>query len=143
MSTADVVNIKSAYDKMLEDGSAFKEVDMSQNTAPNLTMAEHGLGDKVNESQPRQQPPQKQIDNDSFIDDNTDFSHHDSVVEQRMSSLRNKMKGGGISTKKSRARENKEIIALKKRVSKLEEALILVMETHEQLIGDLNAKYNE
>ncbi len=130
MSTDEIVKIKGAYEKMLEDGSAFKEVDMTMISEPDVGAAEGGLGDKINETKPTPSGPVK--DPDSFIDDNTDFSQHDSVIEQKMTSLRNKM--SGVKSKKVRDTESKRIAILERKVQELEEALMLVMETHEQLI---------
>jgi predicted nucleic acid-binding Zn-ribbon protein len=127
MSTDDVIRIKSAYEKMLEDGTAFKEVDMSMMTEPNVEQIT-GLGEEVVVPKERKQ----EQDPDRFIDEHTDFSHLDNAMEQRMNSLRAKM--GGVKSKKVRENESREIALLKKRVEKLEEALMLVMETHEKLL---------
>jgi len=131
MSKEDVKNIRSAYEKMLEDGSANKKVDMSMLVEPDVTTIE-GLGDQI--EKPVQQQPKEEVNDDT---DYTDYSEHDNYMEQRINSLRKKMNekkgiktGGTLKTKTSR-----EIDALKKRVEKLEEALMLVMETHENLIG--------
>lgn len=134
MSVEDVKNIRSAYERMLQDGSAFKEVDMSMMTEPNVAMAEgKGLGDRVQETaQPRQgrdTPPEE-------YEHHTDYTEHDSYVQQRIDRLRAKMKGGGrVNESGGVSNTSKEIVKLKKRVEKLEEALMLVMETHEKLLG--------
>ena len=124
MSTNDVINIKSAYEKMLEDGSANRKVDMSMVVEPDVGTAE-GLGDKVNETAQPRQPEQEQ-------DNHTDYTEHDSHIQGRIDSLRTKM--NGVKSKKVRNNEAREIASLKKRVEKLEEALMLVMETHEKLL---------
>lgn len=109
---------KDAYSKMLEDGSAFKEVDMSMHTEPNLAEAQgvgRGLGDKKKSNE------------------HTDYTKFDNHMEERMQSLRDKM--NGKSTVKTNVDESKEILLLKKRIKKIEEALILIMKTHEELLG--------
>jgi predicted nucleic acid-binding Zn-ribbon protein len=125
MSKEENRGMIDAYQKMLQNGSAFKEVDMRMDEAPSLGMAERGLGDAVDTRVVEQEQEQEQ----NF----TDYSEHDSVMQERINSLRNKMNGGG-GTRNSGSPQQ-ELISLKKRVAKLEEALMLIMETHEKLIG--------
>ena len=134
MSVKDVKNIRSAYERMLEDGTAFKQVDMSMMVEPDVSMAEGGLGDRIEETaQPRQgrdTPPEE------YDHNYTDYTEHDEYIQGRINRLRAKMSGrkginensGGVSN------TAKEIKALKKRIDRLEEALMVVMETHERLL---------
>lgn len=128
MSREDNRKYMNAYEKMLKDGSAFKQIDMQMSESPSVGDLERGdsapLGNKVNE---------RRNDNQIVDDNDGDYSEFDSVMEQRMNKLRNKAgmsknisSGGGI---------NKEIQILKSKVKKLEEALMLVMETQTKLIG--------
>jgi hypothetical protein len=129
-------NIINAYEQMLKDVSAFKEVDLTMHTEPDLGEA---TGARGGEPIPQiSDNPMGQPINE-YEEDSGNYSEFDSVMEQRMNSLRNKMQG-----KKGGTRGNsggtvtisqKEFISLKTRVKRLEEALTLVMETHEQLLG--------
>lgn len=129
MSVEEVKKIRSAYERMLEDGTAFKEVDMSMVVEPNISMAEgNTLGDKI-EKRPTTSNPEP------VHETYTDYSEHDSYMKQRIDSLRSKMKGGKSTNEGViMSSTKKELIALKKRVKEIEEALMLVMETHERLI---------
>lgn len=122
----------SAYEQMLKDGTAFKEVDMTMHTEPDVAMADGGLGERVDEQDIGTRDRQPVQDENSFIDEHTDFSAHDTEMERRIKSLRNKMKGN--PTNENTGNSNAEIVSLKKRVAKLEEALILIMKTHEKLL---------
>ena len=126
MSVEDNKRTISAYEQMLKDGTAFKEVDMTMHSEPDVSIASGSLGDRINESQPK---------NEIIEDEYTDYSHFDDHMEQRIQSLRNKMKDRGSSSRKTSMNESKEITSLKKRVAKLEEAMMLIMETHEKLLG--------
>ena len=131
MSREENRGMINAYEKMLQDGTAFKEVDLTMHQEPDISVASGNREDT---------PPIQLTDNPlgEVVNENeNDYSEYDSVMEQKMSSLRSKMKSGGgrksggtITTP-----TQKELIALKKRVTQLEEALVLVMETHEQLLG--------
>ena len=133
MSTEDVKKIRSAYEQMLEDGSANKEVDMSMMVEPDVKVAEGGLGDRTETAQPSR--TEKDVVRE---EEHNDYSAHDSYIDQRMSSLKNKLTEKKNSPRVkigALTRANNDIASLKKRVEKLEEALMLVMDTHEQLIG--------
>lgn len=125
-----------AYEKMLKDGSAFKEIDMTQHMEPNVSDAIGGGGSAITKTMGER----TEIENvKEEISPRDNFDEFDSVMEQRIQSLRAKMKGEGREVKKVgrlMTPTQKEILALKKRISKLEEALMIVMETHEQLLGE-------
>lgn len=133
MSVNENKGIISAYEKMLKDGSAFKEIDMAMLTEPSVASAEHGLGDKID-------TPQGMVNGKEFQDqpmgqpmeEDANYTEFDNNMEQRIASLRNKMKGGKSTNENI---GNRELLSLKKRVKRLEEALILVMETHEKILG--------
>jgi hypothetical protein len=127
MSVEDVKKIRNAYEQMLKDGTAFKEVDMSMMVEPDVSMAQGSLGDKIETpSKPKEEPVNER---------NDDYTEHDNYMQQRINSLRAKMKGGGRVNESGNSNMAKEVMALKKRVQKLEEALMLVMETHEKILG--------
>lgn len=135
MSKEDVKKIRSAYESMLEDGSANKKVDMSMVTEPSVENIESGLGDKIEAAQSAMTKK-----DDGIIEEehHNDYTEHDNYIDQRMNSLKTKLsekKGAPRIKIGALTRANQEISSLKKRVEKLEEALMLVMETHEQLIG--------
>ena len=126
MSRKENRGIIDAYQKMLNDGTAFKEVDLTMHSEPDMGLAtgavsDSPLGDRVNEN-----------DRDSNIVEDDGYGEFDSIMEQRMNKLRNK---AGVGGRSSGSGGNSEIISLKKRVKKLEEAIMLVMETQTKLIG--------
>jgi hypothetical protein len=125
MSVEDVVKIKGAYEKMLQDGSAFKKIDMPLVMEPNLAEAEHGLGDKVDNTQLKE--------NNQPQEEEYDWSAVDEAMQRRMNSLKAKM--NDQSTGQLNSSDAKRITMLEKKVAKLEQALMLVMETHERLLG--------
>ena len=131
MSRPENKGMIDAYQQMLEDGSAFKEVDMTMQTEPDLTEAQGAEVIDNTKSEPLGQKV-KSPEHEYF----NDYSEHDSVMEQRIAKLR--QKAGLKSTKKvgKIVSSKQEIKALKKRVALLEEAMQLVMETHEQLLED-------
>lgn len=131
MSVEDVKNIRSAYERMLQDGTAFKEVDMSMMTEPDVTIAKGGLGDKVDSPHPRKRQPEQEQIQERY----DDYTEHDNYVQQRIDRLRAKMNGKRVNESDDVSNTSKEILKLKKRVQKLEEALMLVMETHEKILG--------
>lgn len=120
----------TAYEKMLKNGSAFKKIDMQQITNQMYNQAESGtggmdmpLGDPVTEES-----------HSGLEEDHTDWSAVDAAMEKRMNALKEKMNNGGKKTKKP-LNESQEIAKLKKRIERLEEALMVIMETQEKLIG--------
>jgi hypothetical protein len=139
MSKEENRKMISAYEKMLQDGRAFKEVDMTMHTQPDLGEAT-GSRETRTETQTHHisdnpmGEPLEEYEN-KINDGDADFTHFDSVMEQRMSSLRSKMDNSGVRRTGKLKTPKQEIAALKNRVAKLEEALVLVMETHEQLLS--------
>lgn len=123
----------SAYEKMLKDGSAFKKIDMQKITNQMYAQAEGGSGGMdmpVGE-------PVREVTNESHSgleEDHTDWSAVDEAMQRRMNSLKEKARGGGASTNQP-LNESNEIAKLKKRVKRLEEALMIIMETQEKLLG--------
>ncbi len=116
-----------AYQKMLQDGTAFKEVDTTMHNYPSLAEAEGAvnpsepLGEKVKTPEGRTY--------------HNDYTEYDNVMEQKVASLRAKMgKASGGQSKP----DNKRMKILEKKVATLEEALALVMETHEHILDKLN-----
>lgn len=138
MSKEENRKMISAYEQMLKDGSAFKQVDMTMHSQPDIAEATGSRGGEPINTQisdnPMGQPLDEQYDDGGGYRNNDQYTEFDSVMEQRMNSLRNKIRGksGGTSTSPN---QNREIASLKKRVARLEEALALVMETHEKLLG--------
>jgi hypothetical protein len=103
---------------------------MSMVVEPDVGIAQGTpLGDAINET------PKPHEHTKPEVDDYTDYSAHDSYMKQRIDSLRSKMQGGkGTNEGVIMSSTKKELIALKKRVKEIEEALMLVMETHERLM---------
>ena len=132
MSVEEVKNIRSAYEKMLEDGTAYKEVDMTMHNEPDMEVVT-GKKDEITAQPALTENPLGEVV-DEHNDNDNDYTEFDSVMEQRINSLRNKMQSGGVR-KTPRPPKNNEIASLKNRVKKLEEAMMLIMETHERLLG--------
>jgi len=124
MSKEDNRKMISAYEKMLADGTAFREVDLTMHDQPDVGQASGA----INESPLGDQVPNKDTTVDSSPDDG--YGEFDSVMEQRMDALRRKASGssGGKNPPQN------GISGLRKRIEKLEEALLLVMETQTKLI---------
>ena len=124
MSKKDNRKMISAYEKMLQDGTAFKEVDLTMHSEPSMVDAGGSamLGEPINEN-----------DKDSNIVEDDGYGEFDSIMEQKMSNLRQKA-GNRTGGTRGTHNSNSEIMSLKKRVKRLEEALVLVMETQTTLI---------
>lgn len=124
----------TAYEKMLKDGSAFKKIDMNKIAAQQYAAA--GMADAGGGKGAPEVPLGTPSTNEQsgLEEDHTDWSAVDAAMEKRMNALKEKMKGGSTSTKQP-LNESQEIMKLKKRVQKLEEALIVVMQTQEKLLG--------
>lgn len=127
----------SAYEKMLRDGSAFKKIDMQR--IQNQQYAEAGSGVDMPLGDPAPITEDSQLIDDSkngsqLVDDHTDWSAVDEAMQKRMDSLRSKI--DSKVEKKRQAKESDEINKLKRRIKQLEEAMMLIMETHEKLLGD-------
>lgn len=120
----------TAYEKMFKDGSAFKKFDMQK--IQNQQYAEAGISERSN-GRDVSQPLGDPIRESHMEEDHTDWSAVDEAMQKRMDALRAKAKGG--STKQP-VDESLEIKKLKRRVKQLEEAMMLIMETHEKLLGD-------
>lgn len=121
----------SAYEKMLKDGSAFKKIDMQKITNQMYAQAEGGSGGG---NMPLGDPV-KEVTNEE--EEHIDWTAVDEGMQRRMNALREKIdnkKDGNTSTKNS-FNESQEIKKLKARVKRLEEALMVVMETQEKLLG--------
>ena len=120
----------TAYEKMLKDGSAFKKIDMNRIQSQMYAAAEGGAGGK-DMSQPLGEPITES--HDGLEEDHTDWTAVDEGMQRRMNALREK-----IDRKKGTAsqplNESQEIAKLKKRVKRLEEALMVIMETQEKLL---------
>lgn len=121
MSRDDNRKMISAYEKMLQDGTAFKEIDTSMVTEPDMAVAtgalnDNPLGDPINDS----------INNrrSSNIVEDDGYGEFDSIMEKKMHELR-------MSGKKH---SSNEFVSLKKRVKRLEEAMTLVMDSQTKLI---------
>jgi hypothetical protein len=122
----------TAYEKMLKDGSAFKKIDMQRITNQMYSAAEGGDGGGASTEQPLGDP----ISNESNLEeDHTDWSAVDAAMERRMNALKEKAARGGSTSTKQPLNESQEITKLKARVKRLEEALVVVMETQEKLLG--------
>ena len=117
----------SAYEKMFEDGTAYKKIDM------NKIQQQEYSGATASVKLDGKEAPLDDVVENQVVDDEPDWSAVDEAMQRRMNAL--KEKASNIPAKKKIVtNESKEIASLKKRVAKLEEALILVMETHEKLL---------
>lgn len=119
--------MSNAYEKMLQNGSAFKQVDMTMSTKPNMMEAQ-GVGENINDLGKQVKKETKETK-----DDFTDYTEFDNIMESKVQALKNKMKGKKTNQP---INESKEITSLKKRVKRLEEAMMVIMETHSKLVED-------
>jgi hypothetical protein len=120
---------KSAYEKMFEDGSAFKPIKIAQPTPDNPTGGMIG------------HDPERNID-ESVFDDSYNNSMDDIV--EKAKSIKAAKTGKPISDFTPRTSsssgmiktENKKVKELERRVAMLEQALQLVMETQTKLLKE-------
>jgi hypothetical protein len=124
----------TAYEKMLKDGSAFKKIDMQKITNQMYAQAEGGVGGGSEPSTPLGDPV-NETSNSGLEEDHTDWSAVDEAMQKRMNALKEKAARGGSTSTKKPLNESQEIKKLKARVQRLEEALVVVMETQEKLLG--------
>ena len=122
MSVEDVKKIKSAYEKMFEDGSAYKKINMPMVlNEPNMNEVEgKPLGEAIKKSSKTVEPEPEE-----------DFSDVDRRMQERLKARMSSLKGKTQDTDMV-----KEMNSLKQRVKTLEEALSLVMETQEKILGE-------
>jgi hypothetical protein len=114
---------KSAYEKMLEDGSAFKQIKIEQPTPDNPSGGYGGSGD-----------PDIEVDYSLFD------SHMDNMMQDKIAAKKEKVLGeetpvrfsGDLSPQPPV--QNNKIARLEKRIELLEQALGLVMETQTKLM---------
>ena len=133
MSKEENKGMMDAYQKMLNDGTAFKEVDLTMHTTPSVAMAQ-GIGEPVKET-PIPNNSNNNMVEEPVQEDFTDYSAHDNFMQEKIDKLRAKINGGKQVTESSTPLNTKiEIAKLNKRMAKIEEALILLMSTHEQII---------
>jgi hypothetical protein len=135
----EMENTISAYEKMLQDGSANKFVDMTMSAEPDLGEALGKTSKTSNmNSSPLGEATQNQINNkNDYIEDN--YAAFDNHMESRINALRNKMKGGVSESGMNKVGKlmtpaQKEIQALKARVTQLEKVCMTLMQVQEQLL---------
>lgn len=132
------MSASTAYEKMLKDGSAFQQFDMKKIEAQkhkeaSVAVAGNGnvpsapLGDPVDKS------VSEETHNSNLNYDDTDWSDVDAGMSRRMLSLKSKINERKAAVVNG---ENKRIVVLEKKVKKLEKALMLIMESHEQLMSE-------
>lgn len=128
MSKEDNRGMIDAYQQMLQDGTAFKEVDTSMLTSPSMSEAEGaGAGEHI-----KSEPLGDKIETPDGEEYHNDYSDYDSVMEQRINKFRQKTSGAG--TGKLERKGKSRLVMLEKKVAQLEQAMMLIMETHEQLL---------
>ena len=121
---------KSAYEKMFEDGSAFKPIKINQPTPESEKL-------KLNENTGTS-------NSNSNVKSEIDYSLYDNQMEemrnQRIEEAKAKKMGtpiqNPIQTQQQPIIENKKVKELERRISILEQALQLVMETQTKLLKE-------
>lgn len=126
------MSILSAYEKMLEDGTANVPIKIGQPTPSNpkgstfgghkdeISVAQgQGLGEKV---------VKEEVETE--VDPHGDYSHFDSQMEEYIKNRR-AAKGGGNNKPTASSNEIKEI---RKRLDMIEKTMGLIMETHKLLL---------
>lgn len=118
--------ILEKYEKMFEDGSAYKPIRLSQ---PQPSMAEvqgAGVEEKPNI------PLGEQVNRDNFQNDSQpDYTESDAYMQNKINEMKNKNPN---DNNQNVSVQNDVIVRLRKRVDLLEQALTLVMETQSKLI---------
>lgn len=113
-------NILNAYESMFEDGSAYKPIQIKQET-PTVSSAEGKGGGE---------PLGNILENNNRNDDDgePDFSEFDRRMAKRVNGIRSRINEGGSNG------SSEEIMELKNRVKLLEQALAMIMATQTKLI---------
>jgi hypothetical protein len=118
--------ILEKYEKMFEDGSAYKPIRLSQ---PQPNMAE--ITGAVPEEKPNI-PLGEQVNRDNFQNDvESDYSEADAYMEGKINEMRTKVSQGNNPNVNVQNDVMKRVL---KRLDLLEQALTLVMETQSKLI---------
>ena len=117
--------ILEKYEKMFEDGSAYKPIRLAQ---PQPSMAEvEGA-----KPEPSNIPLGEQVDKDVFMDNqDTDYTQFDNTMEERIS----KLKEAHNNTSDVNVQPN-VIEKLIRRIELLEKGVSLVMETQTKLLKE-------
>lgn len=121
--------ILEKYEKMFEDGSAYNPIHLTQ-PQPDVAGATE-VEEKSNV--PLGQPVEKDV----FMDDqhHTDYSEFDSSMQNRIDELRSKANNPmQNNTPNVRVQNNSDYEKIEKRVTLLEKALELVMETQTKML---------
>lgn len=116
--------ILEKYEKMFEDGSAYNPIHLTQPT-PDVSGITGAAEEKSNI------PLGKQVEKDIFMEDQADYSEFDSSMQNRIDELRSKANNNNPNVS---VQNNGDYEKLEKRVSLLEQALKLVMETQTKLL---------
>lgn len=116
--------ILEKYEKMFEDGSAYKPIRLSQ---PQPNMSEiNGAVEKPDT------PLGDPVNRDNFQDEGQpDYTESDAYMQNKINEMKNKNTQGN---NQNVVVQNDVIVRLKKRVDLLEQALTLVMETQSKLL---------
>lgn len=119
--------ILEKYEKMFEDGSAYQPIKLNQ--------AMPSVGEITGAAEEKPEIPLgDEVNKEVFTDDqHTDYTHFDSVMEDRVNAMRN---GTPLNNNPNVNEQNKSYQDLEKRVALLEQALSLVMETQTKLIKE-------
>lgn len=120
------MSVSEAYEKMFEDGSAFKPIKIAQ-PMPTLAEAQGGGGSPT---------PDMMIGEKLETTGDPDYSHFDSIMEEKVNNVRTRLSGGSNTQT-----ANEELESIKNRLKMVETALTLVMEQQmeqKKLIKELN-----
>jgi len=120
--------ILEKYEKMFEDGSAFKPIHINQ-PEPSIGSITGAVEEKPNI------PLGQQVVKEEFMDDpHTDYTHFDETMQSRINEMRNKNPHN--NNPNVSVQNNGDYRKLEKRIEMLEQALTLVMETQTKLIKE-------
>lgn len=123
------MSVLSAYEKMFEDGSAFKPIKIEQ-PKPNVAEAQ---------GKPSSKPIGEKVQKNGQVEEerHDDYSQFDASMRKFVEAKKQKIKqksNGTVVENSSNTELVNEIKSLKKRVKQLETALTLVMETQTKLL---------
>jgi hypothetical protein len=121
--------ILEKYEKMFEDGSAYKPIRLAQ---PQPSMAEvEGA-----KPEPSNIPLGEQVDKDVFMDNqNSDYTEFDNTMEERINKLKEANDNTNTNTSNVNVQSN-VIEKLIRRIELLEKGVSLVMETQTKLLKE-------
>ena len=128
---SDNKKISEEYEKMFEDGSAYKPIHITQ-PRPSMAEAMGGGGRRTETPLGDRAENNQQIVDEQTGPDYTEFDNH---MQERVNKMKQMHNNNSNVNVQNNGYSKKEFDRLEKRVEMLEQALSLVMETQKKLIA--------